>query len=112
VAIDGGAIKPEFQLTGGSWGNNYAYGSTVSSDESTYKDTGYADGGLRGCQTTSRDKNGFSIALAPIGLCPFPLRTNAMSLRGLQNEKTFCLGTVGKIRRARFLFAGPALRAG
>jgi hypothetical protein len=47
VAIDGSRISPEFRNSGGSWSDNYAYGNTVSSVESTYNDTAYADGGLR-----------------------------------------------------------------
>ncbi|MDH4073481.1 MAG: hypothetical protein OEV41_10305, partial [Gammaproteobacteria bacterium] len=47
VAIDGGDISPQFRNSGGSWSSNYAYGRTMSSDETTYNDTAYADTGRR-----------------------------------------------------------------
>jgi hypothetical protein len=47
VAIDGGDINPDFGNSGGVWSNNYAYGNTMSSDESIYKDTAYEDDGAR-----------------------------------------------------------------
>jgi len=47
VAIDGGGINPEFPNSGGSWRDNYAYGNSKSASESVYKDTGYADAGVR-----------------------------------------------------------------
>lgn len=42
VAIDGGSFAPAYANSGGSWANNYAYGSTTISSNN---DTGYVSGG-------------------------------------------------------------------